>query len=269
MKYLSKSLFPVALAVCLSACGGDESVSTAKPPVVIAAGTPAPSPSPSPTPTPSPSPSPSPTPSPTPTPAPTDVGDGKIIVASEGDSISILWGGSHPGMLKASLPEVEFYGLAEGGSSLSRLRDRLPVLLAHKPDLVSVLIGANDLADAASVGAYADALRAYVSEIRATGAKVVIGTNLPQYIGANLEYTDRFNRRRIELAEILRRADWIDGIYDLASASDMGPNEAAQDRTLFSDGVHPTDPTHLSNSGQDRIYRLYKPAMDPLVKDWR
>lgn len=184
------------------------------------------------------------------------------MVASEGDSISVLWNGSHTGIFKTSRQDIEFHGLAVGGSGLRNLEARLPALLALKPDLVSVFIGANDLLDYPSAQAYASSLQAYVSQIKATGAKVVVATNLPQHL-ANVDYNARFSIRRGEVATILRAAPWADGVIDFAADPIVGPDSAAMKVTLFGDGVHPTD------DGQRLLSTLYKPRMDALVKDWR
>lgn len=184
------------------------------------------------------------------------------MVASEGDSISVTWSGNHTGIFKDSRSDIQFHGLAVGGSTLKNLEARLPALLALRPDLVSVFIGANDLLDYPSAQAYANALNAYVSQIRATGAKVVISTNLPQN-QMNVDYNAQFNRRRAELATILRSATWADGLADYAADTTIGGDGAAGQPTLFQDGVHPTD------HGQRVLANVYKPRMDALVKDWR
>lgn len=183
-------------------------------------------------------------------------------MASEGDSISVTGTWSHTGLFRASRSDMEFHGLAVGGSGLFHLQGRLPALLALKPDLVSVFIGANDLLDYPSAQAYAELLRTYVSAIRATGAKVVITTNLPQ-TNINVDYASRFNRRRAEVANILRTATWADGVIDFAADPTMGSDGAAANLTLYGDGVHPTD------EGQRKLAEVYKPRMDPLVRDWR
>lgn len=172
-------------------------------------------------------------------------------------------------MYKASRGDMQYHGLAVGGSGLKALEARLPALLDLRPDLVSVFIGANDLAEYPSAQAYADALRSYTDRIKATGAKVVIATNLPQD-NINVDYASKFNRMRGELAVLLRSATWADGVVDYAAAPEMGPDTAARDRALYVDGVHPTDGSiGIGEGGQAKLFRLYKPVMDPLVKDWR
>jgi lysophospholipase L1-like esterase len=243
------------LAILLASCGGS---SGPAPNVTAPVGT-----APAPTPTPTPAPAPTPTASSSPSPStPQAVPDGKIIVASEGDSISVLGSWSHTGIYRASRPDIEFHGQAVGGSGVYHLQQRLPALLALKPDVVTVFIGANDLLDYSGPQAYADLLRSYVGAIKATGAKVVVATNLPQ-TNVNVDYASRFNRSRAELATILRSAPWVDGVIDFAADPVMGSDAAAGDKALFGDGVHPTD------EGQKKLAAIYKPRVDPLVRDWR
>lgn len=253
-------LLASASLLLLAGCQVEQTAEGATPlDPIVGAPTPTPSPAPAPAPTPAPAPAPSPTPAPPPV---TTAGDGKIVVASEGDSISVTWSGNHTGIYKNSRSDIEFHGLAVGGSTLKNLETRLPALLALKPDLVSVFIGANDLLNYPSAQAYATALQSYVGQIRSTGAKVVVSTNLPQH-HLNVDYNAQFNQRRLELATILRSAAWADGVADYAADTTMGVDNAAVQLSLFSDGTHPTE------AGQRVLANIYKPRMDALVGDWR
>ena len=60
--------------------------------------------------------------------------------------MSVTWSGNYTGIYSSSRSDLEFHGLAVGGSGLINLIDRIDAVLAFKPDLVSVHIGANDLA---------------------------------------------------------------------------------------------------------------------------
>ena len=195
------------------------------------------------------------------------VGDGKIVVVTEGDSIAVTWGGNHTGMYQSSRPDVEFYGLAVGGSGLNDLTNRIDSLLIKKPDLVSIHIGANDLASFPSAQAYADALKVYVDRIRATGAKVVVTTVLPQQLGTPSVW---HNAMRKELAVIVKAANWIDGVADFGADVEMGPDSAPLNKALYSDVLHPTDSTQgVGEGGQVKLFRVFKPAMDKLAFDVR
>ena len=191
------------------------------------------------------------------------------MVVSEGDSISVTWGGNYTGMYAKSRDDIEFHGMAKGGSGLSGLEKRLPDVLAFKPDLVSILIGANDLAEYETADAYAERLKAYVDEVKASGASVVVGTVLPKQT-ALVDRSAKHNRLRAALSDILKEADWVDGIFDVGAEEEMGPDFAPNDRTLYTDGIHPTDGTHgVGEGGQRKLFRVYQPVMDEFAKDVR
>lgn len=150
---------------------------------------------------------------------------------------------------------------------MNNLIGRIDAVLAFKPDLVSVHIGANDLASYPSAQAYADALKAYVDQIRVTGAKVVITTVLPQQLGSASVI---HNAMRKELANIIKSANWIDGVADFAADWAMGPDSAPFNLALYSDGLHPTDSTQgVGEGGQAKLLRIFKPVMDKLATDVR
>ena len=248
----------IALTLLLGGCGGDQGTASTAMILVPASASP---PTTAATPPPQPS---APAPPPPTSPA---VGDGKIVVVTEGDSIAVTWGGNHTGMYQSSRPDVEFYGLAVGGSGLNDLTNRIDSLLIKKPDLVSIHIGANDLASFPSAQAYADALKVYVDRIRATGAKVVVTTVLPQQLGTPSVW---HNAMRKELAVIVKAANWIDGVADFGADVEMGPDSAPLNKALYSDVLHPTDSTQgVGEGGQVKLFRVFKPAMDKLAFDVR
>lgn len=250
----------LAASFVLGSCGGEDAPSAASlAPLMVgppaAASTPAPTPSPSPT--------------PAPAPVPTTKGDGKIVVVTEGSSTAISWGGSHTGMYGNSRNDIEYHGLAVGGSGISRLFQRLDKVIELKPDLVSIYIGSNDLSSFVNTSAFVVELRRYVDRLHADGARVVICTLLPHQTGTPDDLI--YNVMRREFAEIIRSADWVDGVADFAADPVMGPDEAPFDRTLYqADGVHPTDGTHgVGEGGQRKLFRVFQPAMDKLVADIR
>ncbi len=113
---------------------------------------------------------------------------------------------------------------------------------AGRKVVLTVLIGRNDLVGYGSAGAkaYADDLARYVGAMRGAGADlVVVATLLPSDWAP-------FTAVRGELNAILRRPGWarahgIDALADFAASPIMGPDAAARDRTLYVDGIHPTD----------------------------
>ncbi|WP_288938029.1 SGNH/GDSL hydrolase family protein [uncultured Sphingomonas sp.] len=275
------------MALGLSACGGNTSagapvtvVGSATSPATPAP-TPVPTPTPTPTPTPVPTPTPTPAPTPTPTPAPTPTPTASppsSLVLSEGDSISVFWGGSHTGLYAASHPNVSFAGKAVGGTRISDvaggngLVQRLTADLALRPGYVTILIGANDLGDSsyASTDQWLAALWSYVATVRATGAKVAVGTILPICAPQSAAYVTNHNTRRAIVNPAIRQAvgTRIDAVIDFAADPDIGPDAAACDTQWYKDGLHPTDGTGAPNysGGQGRMARIYGQAVDQLIK---
>ncbi|QYU68806.1 SGNH/GDSL hydrolase family protein [Leptolyngbya sp. 15MV] len=192
------------------------------------------------------------------------------MVVTEGSSSAFAYGGNHTGMYRDYKGSaIEFHGLAVGGSGLNNLIDRIDVVLVAKPDLVSVYIGANDLTSYSSADAFASRLQSYVEQIRRTGAKVVICTILPRQTGS--AHDARYNAMRKEVAEIIRKVDWVDGVVDFANDPQMGPDDAPFNRVLYkTDGVHPTDGSKANPpSGQMVLFEAYRPIMDKLLADVR
>lgn len=261
---MTRQFLTASLLLSFSACGGSAVASSGAVPVeVVTAPVPA-APTPAPTPSPTPSPAPSPTPSPAPTPTPSAAGPLNGVVA-EGDSLSVFWGGNYTGIFAAANPGIHFTGVAEGGAGITDPRggngliQRLPKVVALKPALVTILIGANDLPGKRfpSAGAWLDALWGYVADVKATGAKVIVGTVLPT-CSTNLGNLDRdFRERRVFVNNEIRAAvgNRIDGVFDVASNPLIGPDEAACDKQFYSDGVHPT------GKGQETIAAIYGPAV--------
>lgn len=164
-------------------------------------------------------------------------------------------------MFDASRSDIEFHGLAVGGSSIVTLSQRLDAVLALKPDLVSIYIGANDISIKSkypTADHYIAALKAFVDPIRATGARVIICTLMPKRPPSD------YNAIRNDFNAKIRKVDWIDGLADFGADPTMGPDDAPLNLALYqADGVHPT------GLGHSHLYAVYKPAMDKLVADVR
>lgn len=194
------------------------------------------------------------------------MGDGKVVVVSEGSSSAVDFSSSHTGKYAAYRSGMEWHGLAVGGSSLETMAQRLDAVLATKPDLVSIYIGSNDIAIASkypSVDAFIVKLKAYVDPIRATGARVVLCTILPKQT-TDATASARFNSIRREFNEKIRKVTWIDGIADFGAHPVMGPDEAPFNLLLFQ-----PDGQHMTAVGHEHVYSLYRPAMDKLFADVR
>lgn len=191
-------------------------------------------------------------------------------VVAEGDSISVFWGGNYTGIFAAAHPKIAFTGLAVGGAGISDvgggngLVQRLPKLIALKPAVVTILIGANDLPGKryASTWAWLDALWAYVAEVKATGAKVIVGTVLPICLPQYPDLTASQKERRAVANDAIRAevGKRIDGVFDLARDPTVGNDEAACDTTIYSDGLHPTA------KGQEAIAKVYSTAVEAALR---
>jgi hypothetical protein len=108
-------------------------------------------------------------------------------VVSEGDSISQAGSGGYNSLYATNHPDLDWHQTAVGGSSIAtgsiKLTDRLQSDLGWNAEVVSVFIGANDLADTANYAATTDFLHAlwrYIAPFRNAGAKVVVCTILPK-----------------------------------------------------------------------------------------
>ena len=269
---ISQMISASALVLLLAACGGGGSGSSSS--VTSGAPVPVPTATATPTPTPTATPSPTPTPSPTATATPTG-GPARIpVVAAEGDSISAFWSGSYTGIYAATRPSVSVRGLAVGGSVISSvlgsnsLIARLVALLGLAPDYVTVLIGANDLTGYPSAQAWLDALYDYVATVRASGAKVAVGTVLPICEARYGASAVTSNLRRREANAALRAAvgTRIDAVIDFAADPDMGTDASACDTRWYVDGLHPTEGTITYTGGQGRMALIYTQAMDRLIR---
>lgn len=198
---------------------------------------------------------------------------GKVVLMSEGDSISVFWGGNHTGIYAATRPDQTHIGRAVGGSAVQNnngisLVERFDADMALKPTHMTVLIGANDMTnwmDASDPNsqptAWLNSLWSYTDKVRAQGIKVAVGTMLPQCYPTNQAYNDSFSRRRAIVNPAIRAAvgTHIDGVIDFAADGTIGDDADACDTNKYSDGVHP------SFTGQQRMAVIYGAAVDTLV----
>lgn len=210
---------------------------------------------------------------------------GKPRLVSEGDSISVTWGscsgGNHTAMFAlCRTATVTHCGLAVGGSVLGSPTDangltnptRLAKVDDCAPNLVTVLIGANDLVSwnpAWTADTWLARLWGYVATLKAKGYKVAVGTILPQYQPNSpvANYTAEFNARRKVVNTAIKAAvgSKIDAVIDFAADPVIGPDAAAQDKALYYDGIHPTDGCGLGCGGQGRLAAVYAPVVDKLL----
>ena len=186
--------------------------------------------------------------------------------ASEGDSISVTWGGNYTGIYANSRPKVHHCALASGGG-IDAIAARIDKAFACNPAVLTILVGAHGLAERAGTQYFLRKLFAYTDALRSRGTKVAVATILPEYHPQNPRYEITFNRRRADANAAIRAAvgNHIDAVIDFAADPAMGPDSAARDVRLYRDGVHPTDGCGLGCGGQGRLAAIYTPVVDNLL----
>src|SRR5690348_10009179 len=117
--------------------------------------------------------------------------------ASEGDSISVTWGGNYTGIYANGRPSVRHCALASGGG-IDAIATRSDKVLACNPQVLTILVGAHGLAERAGTDYFLRRLFAYSDELRARGIKVAVATILPEYHPENPAYDAIFSKRRGE-----------------------------------------------------------------------
>jgi lysophospholipase L1-like esterase len=168
-----------------------------------------------------------------------------------------------------------YFGKAVGGSSIAggpadnTLEARFAADVLDKPAVVTILIGANDLASGQlgpddGAAAWLEKLWTYVAKWKATGARVAVGTVLPQCLpGGNAAHTAR--RPIVNAAIRAAVGTKIDAVIDYAADPVMGPDSAACDTALYYDGLHPTDGGANGVGGQGKLALVYTPVVDALL----
>jgi hypothetical protein len=164
-------------------------------------------------------------------------------------------------------PDLKHCGLAVGGSGLSTMIGRIDGVTACNPKVVTVLIGANGLANATSTDSWTASLFGYTDTLRAKGYKVAVATILPQYHPTNPNYDAIFNSRRAIVNNAIRGAvgAHIDAVIDFAADPVMGSDVAARNTALYRDGTHPTDGCGPGCGGQGKLFVIYAPVVDRLI----
>jgi lysophospholipase L1-like esterase len=108
--------------------------------------------------------------------------------------------------------------------------------------VVFLMMGTNDLTVGGRTAAqiYAD-YQTYAANVRASGAKIIVATILP-----NDAWDATKQTTRNDLNTLIRDnwASFADGFCDFAADPTMGPQSAASDNTLYPDGLHPSELGH-------------------------
>jgi hypothetical protein len=141
--------------------------------------------------------------------------------------------------------------LAECNTRLSTLQKNIAQCVASGQNpIVSILIGANQLPQLSELIAYWDA-------VRSAGAKVIACTVLPR--SSNPSATPTFISTRHAFNESIRASSsHYDALCDFAADPVMGPDSAASNVSLYSDGVHPT------STGQTNLLNIMQPLVESL-----
>ena len=165
-----------------------------------------------------------------------------------GTSVAVAdrWPDRLVGALAPGPPSLELVANlgVDGYTTADLIRDELPPLVGLRPDVVSVLIGVNDVVQGASADAYSRNVVRILDAVLATvPPDRVVTVGIPDYTvtPAGADYGDPTRRRaavvednRIMAALAAERGIAFVDIFDLSS-------RAATDRSLVaSDGLHPS-----------------------------
>ncbi|MGY1606497.1 MULTISPECIES: SGNH/GDSL hydrolase family protein [unclassified Geodermatophilus] len=197
-----------------------------------------------------------------------------LVFAVLGDSSAVGLGveraAETPGvLLAAALAElaerpVRLVRLAVSGAESCELDPQVEQAVAQRPDLVLIMIGANDVTTrtrpAVSVRHLADCVR----RLREAGAEVVVGTcpdlGTIRPIGQPLRLLARRWSRQLAAAQTIAVVEAGGRTVSLGSV--LGPS-FAQDRTLFS-----IDEFHPSAAGYAAAAAVLLPALADAVGVW-
>lgn len=176
------------------------------------------------------------------------------LVAQEGDSIT-AWANGYADLYATAYPALTVDNYAVGGNAIADLEGRQATVLATNPEVLTVLIGANDLPYTGGASAYYTRLTDYIAPFLANGTKVVVCTVLPMGSTYSANYA-AFNTDRDALNTLLRSGVGTDFDYlvdfDLTA---MGNAANSNNTTYYIDGLHPTEPY-----GHSILYPEYKAA---------
>ena len=155
---------------------------------------------------------------------------------------------------------VSVCGLAVGGSNIITMTARISGVSNCNGEVVTVLIGANDLLNYSSGQAWANALWAYTDKLRAQGFKVAVATLLPRIAGSATNQAP-FNARRAEVNAMIRAAvgAHTDAVIDYAADPRIGDDDDAKNTALYPDGLHP------SGQGHAIMVEIYAPVVNGLL----
>lgn len=193
------------------------------------------------------------------------------VLAAEGDSITAATT-CYPYLFLANQsPKNIFLNYALAGGGIAGMNSRAAQLDAILPAatdrqagakyILTFLIGANDIgggsggaSDVSDMATYASQLTTYIAARRAAGwTHIAVCTVLPRTLSG-------YNARRNILNTTIRSwaGSTVNAVIDFAADATMGPDAAAADTSLYSDGLHPT------NAGQVLLEPIYRAVVNAL-----
>lgn len=180
------------------------------------------------------------------------------FVVCEGDSITATQP-SYPYLtLRAAAPPTWQGRLfATASATLATLNGRTANVDAlytasRSKNILSVLIGRNDL-DTLSAATFVANLKTYCLARRAAGWTILLCTITPSTFAG-------FNTKRNDANTLIYGdTSFYDGLADFAADATMGPDAAASDTLLYSDGTHPTA------TGQGHLKTVWEAALTALL----
>jgi lysophospholipase L1-like esterase len=140
--------------------------------------------------------------------------------------------------------DVDNLGVA-GATSSDVVREQLPKAITHRPDLVTLSVGPNDITERIGVDVFARNVEAIFRTLRARRETVVVATLLP-----DLGVTPRFRarpereavaRRSVEFNDALRRQAKPHGVVLVDLYGPSRDEIPRRPELVAGDGYHPSD----------------------------
>jgi len=197
---------------------------------------------------------------PTPSPAPKAEAaklDSRPVIVTFGDSLSAGFGVdaglAYPDFLQKELDAAGYsYRVINeslSGDTSSGGVSRLDLVLAHKPAVVILELGANDGLRGIPVASTRDNLDQMITAIKAAGAKVLlVGITLPRNYG--MDYIREFDRTFPGLAKK----------HDVALLPFLLESVALNPQLMQKDALHPTGEGNRIVAGN--VMKVLKPLLD-------
>ena len=145
----------------------------------------------------------------------------------------------------------------DNASANSSVDSMLPNNVGGRRAVLTVLIGANDIASAGSSTQYITDLRAYCLARKKAGWKVLICTILPRTSPSPFN-TER-NLVNADIVANFVSGGYADAVADFAANTTMGADSSSTNTTYYSDGVHPTDAGHVI------LETIFRPVLNGLL----